>query len=128
MKTKQTPRYRWLFYIRRTSDDVDAYGEASETIALVTTGFFSFEKAKVPIEIVDSGATISETQYVLLGAYSRHHHTSIKTNHFAWCPALDKLVEIIAEPVDDIGIQERLVIYVVDNVERNLNTGTLPTV
>jgi hypothetical protein len=126
MKTLQTPRYRWLFYRRRTSNDVDIYGETSETIVLVTSGLFAYERARRPIETLDAGATITEAQYVLLGKYLRHHHTEIKSNYFAWCPALDKLVEVIAEPVDDTGKQERLVIYVVDNVERPLDTDTLP--
>lgn len=126
MKTKQTPRYRWLFYERRTPSDVDAWGEVDETITFVTSGFFAYERAKRPIDIVDTAATEPETQYVLLGKYSRHYHTTIKTQHFAWCPALDKLVEVLGEPVDDAGAQQQIVIYVVDNVNRNLDTGTLP--
>jgi len=127
MKTKQTPRYRWLFYSETTSNATDSYSEPTISEVFETSGYFSFERAKRPIEIVDAGATIPETQYVLLGKYSRHYHTTIKVNHFAWCPALSKVVEIIAEPVDDSGTQEQIVIYCVDNIQRNIDTGSLPT-
>ena len=127
MKTKQTPRYRWLFYERRTAADVDSYGGVDETINLVTSGLFAYERAKRPIEIIDAAATAAETQYVLIGKYSRHYHTAITVNLFAWCPALSKLVEILAPPIDDMGDQKKLVIYVMDNVNRDLDTSTLPT-
>ena len=127
MKTKQTPRYRWLFYERRTAADVASYGEVAETINLVTSGLFAYERAKRPIEIIDAAATAAETPYVLIGKYSRHYHTAITVNLFAWCPALSKLVEILAPPIDDMGDQKKLVIYVMDNVNRDLDTSTLPT-
>jgi len=127
VKTKQTPRYRWLFYERRTAADVDSYGEVDETITFVTSGLFAYERAKRPIEIIDASSTAPETQYVLIGKYSRHYHTSITVNLFAWCPALSKLVEVLATPVDDAGDQQKLVIYVMDNVSRDLDTSTLPT-
>lgn len=123
---KQTPRYRWLFYQRATSDDTDVYGEPEETITFITSGFFAYERAKLPVEVQDASETIDEVQYVLLGSYSRHYHTTITRDLFAWCPALDRLVEVLADPVDDSGNQERIVIYVVDNVKRDLDTGTLP--
>ena len=129
MKTKQTPRYRWLFYRRSRSltGDANTYGEMSETITFITSGFFAYEKAKHPIEILDAGATISEVQYVLLGSHSSHYCTTIRNHHFAWCPHLNKVVELISNPIDDTGTQERVVIYVIDNVERDWDTSALPT-
>ena len=126
MKTLQTPRYRWLFYAENDADNVDDFGEPVVSHTFITSGLFAYERAKRPLEISDAGQTVSETQYVLIGDYIKYHHDNIAVQHFAWCPQLDKVVEVFAEPIDDTGEQRKLVIYVVDNVQRTVDTGSLP--
>jgi hypothetical protein len=128
MRKPQTPRYRWLFYNQSSAGTVDGYGEPTESITFVTSGLFSYEQATKPVEVLDAGATISQLQYLLIGAYNAHYANDIKSDMIAWCPALnDKVVELLADPVDKEGYQERIYIYVVDNVQREYDTGSFPT-
>ena len=121
----QTPRYRWIFYKQINSTDVDAYGKPDISYLPVVSGLFALEVARKPIEILDGSAVVSELQYVLAGAYIDRYRTIITNGMIAWCPALDKVVEILGLPVDDKGERLRIIIYVTDNVERVIDTSTL---
>ena len=124
----RTPRYRWIFLQREVAGTVDAYGEPTEAFTFVSSGYFAFEKAKKPIEVVDGGATVSDQQFLLMGAYSNHHARGITSDLIAWCPALDNLVvELLGDPIDPDGYQEKLWIYAMRNVERKYTTGSFPT-
>lgn len=124
----RTPRYQWYFLQRESAATVDAYGEPTEAFTYVTSGLFAFEKAKRPVQIEDAGATISNIQYLLMGSYSKHYATSIKSDLLAWCPALDNMVvELLGDSIDPDGYQEKLWIYAMRNVERVYDTGTFPT-
>jgi len=126
VKTKQTPRYRWFFYSRNASGTPDTWGEQTDSPVLVTQGFFAKEKATKPIETIDAAAAEGEIQFVLIGAFSKEYLNDIQSGMFCWCPALNKVMEVIGSPVDYTGEYRRIVIYVVDNVFRAVDTGSLP--
>lgn len=124
---RPTPRYRWFFYQQMTSDDVDAFGKPTITYVPKSSGFFALEKARNPIEIIDASAVTSEVQYVLSGAWVSHYATTIQSGMIAWCPATDKVMEILGEPIDNMGDHLRIIIYVSDNVQRTVDTSQLST-
>ena len=125
---RRTPRYRWIFLRREEAGTIDDYGIPTESFTFITSGLFGKERAKRAVEVIDGGATVGSTQYVLIGAYSRHYHTAITSDLIAWCPALgDEILELIESPIDLDGRQESLLIPVVDNVERVYDTGSFPT-
>lgn len=119
------PRYRWFFYKRVKG--TGSLGQPLNQVDLVISGFFSKERAKKPIEILDASVSVPEAQYVLRGAYLHRYKTVITSDLFAWCPALNEVVEVLGTPVDDTGEQREIFIYVMDNVEREVDTSTLPT-
>ena len=124
---RPTPRYRWFFYQRMTSTAVDAYGKPTETITPKVSGFFALERARSPIEIVDGSAITNETQYVLSGAWMNRYEEVIKSGMIAWCPATDKVMEVLGAPIDNLGDNLRVNIYVSDNVKRTVDTSQLGT-
>lgn len=119
-------RYRVFFY-ERGSSSPDQYGEVSETYTAITSGFFAKEKARRPMEIADGSATVSEIQYVLIGAYVKKYFTDLRSEMIAWCPQTDQVFELVGEPIDNEGNNREVMIYVADNIRRSIDTSTLPT-
>ena len=125
-RRRPTPRYRWFFYQQMTSTDVDEFGKPTISYVPKLSGFFALEKARNPIEIMDASSIVSEIQYVLSGAWVPQYEI-IQSGMIAWCPATDKVMEILGEPLDAAGDHLRVVIYVADNVYREVDTSQLST-
>lgn len=126
-KTKRTPRYRYFFYQRITTDEVDARGRPVEEYSALVSGLFAKEQARKPVEITEASSIIDERQYVLLGAWVSRYDQVITSDTVAYCPAEDKCYEVLATPVDITGERREVMIYITDNIERTIDTSQLPT-
>ena len=93
---------------------------------LVTAAQCSIERASKPIEIVDGFTTTDQTQFVLRANWNRKL-LSLDTHCIALVvhPA-NRLMELVGRPVDNNQSMRELLVYVVDNVTRNIDIDSLP--
>lgn len=128
-KRRHGPRQRWFFYLPEQTPS--AAGTLSRddptTTDPVLSGFFNTELAKKPIEISDSSVNFGQIQWVLIGTWFRHLENSVTSEMLAWCPETDRVMEVLARPVDMVGDRLEAFIYVVENVRRNIDTSQLST-
>ena len=131
MKRKQRhgPRQRWFFY--RPKQTPTAAGTLSRddptTMTPIVSGYFNTEIAKKPIEITDASVNYGQIQWVLIGTWVRYIESQVTSEMIAWCPETDRVMEVLARPVDMVGDRAEIFIYVVENIRRSIDTTQLST-
>lgn len=105
---------------------VDAYGELQEASwSLIASGFCSKQRATRPLEILDGGTSVSQTQWCLDLSWTKG---LAKVDHTCICylPYEKKVYEVAGDPVDPDGHRNKILIYVFDNVQRTIDLNSLP--